>query len=74
MGQNTGIKKENWHVLSIPGRFLGPGKKKPDAKKAARAHSLKTRTSDRTGEAIGSGFHWSDHWFTGSISDFYDIK
>jgi hypothetical protein len=33
-------------------------------------HSLKNRTSDRTGEAVGSGFYWSNHWFTGSLSGF----
>jgi hypothetical protein len=33
-------------------------------------HSLKNRTGDRTSEAVGSGFYWSNHWFTGSLSGF----
>jgi hypothetical protein len=33
-------------------------------------HSFKNRTGDRTGEAIGLGFYWLDHWFTGSMSGF----
>jgi hypothetical protein len=33
-------------------------------------HSLKNQTGDRTGEAVDLGFHWSDHWFTGSMSGF----
>jgi hypothetical protein len=33
-------------------------------------HSFKNRTDDRTGEAIGLGFYWLDHWFTGLISGF----
>jgi hypothetical protein len=38
-------------------------------------HSLKNRTGDRIGEALGSGFYWLDHWFTGSVAGFliYEI-
>jgi hypothetical protein len=41
--------------------------------KTTENHSFKTRTGNRTGEAIGSGFYRSDHWFTGSWSGFLDI-
>jgi hypothetical protein len=34
------------------------------------AHSLKNQTGDRIGKAVGSGFYWSNHWFTGSLSGF----
>jgi hypothetical protein len=37
---------------------------------ACSMHSFKNRTSDRTGETIGSGFYRPDHWFTGSLSGF----
>jgi hypothetical protein len=30
-------------------------------------HSFKNQTGDRTGEALGSGFYRSNHWFTGSL-------
>jgi hypothetical protein len=37
-------------------------------------HSFKNRTGDRTGEAVGSGFYRSNHWFTGSLSGFLIYK
>jgi hypothetical protein len=37
-------------------------------------HSFKNRTGHRTGEALGSGFYWSDHWFIGSLSGFLRYK
>jgi hypothetical protein len=37
-------------------------------------HSFKNRTGDQTGEALGSGFYWLDHWFTGSLSGFLRYK
>jgi hypothetical protein len=43
-------------------------------KNGGLTHSFKNRTGDRTGEAVGLGFHWSDRWFTGSMSGFLNIK
>ena len=37
-------------------------------------HSLKNRTGDRTGEALGLGFYWLNHWFTCSLSGFLRCK
>jgi hypothetical protein len=37
-------------------------------------HSFKNQTGHRTGEALGSGFYWSDHWFSGSLSGFLRSK
>jgi hypothetical protein len=37
-------------------------------------HSFKNRTGDQTGEDVGSGFYWSNHWFTGSLSGFLIYK
>jgi hypothetical protein len=42
----------------------------PQTARAAQNYSFKNRTGDRTGEAVGSGFYWSDHGFIDSMSGF----
>jgi hypothetical protein len=37
-------------------------------------HSFKNWTGDQTSEDVGSGFYWSNHWFTGSLSGFLIYK
>jgi hypothetical protein len=46
----------------------------PAAPSCSSRHSFKNRIGDQTGEAFGSGFYRSNHWFTGSMFGFLRSK